>query len=145
MTFVRVALLMLAALALPMAAGAEDKDIVVQGDAARAEIERILSNDNVDTTQMDATEVVEAISTIRRGRAPEDFWTAYRAHVAAWERLAKAQQAMGARLDDSRFESSAEVEQAERAIESTFDEVERLARKYGAHMPVPPAELRTIA
>jgi hypothetical protein len=125
----------LALIALPAAPGTEPvaaEDIVVRGDVARKEIERILSADNLDTSRLGAGDVAEAIDGIRRGRAPEDFWTAYRAHVEAWKRLAAAR-------------SDLETALAEQAIEATFDEVERIARAYGAILPVPPwQEIPTV-
>ncbi|HEX8573467.1 MAG TPA: hypothetical protein VF759_12030 [Allosphingosinicella sp.] len=126
----------LALLAVPVApAAAQAPDIVVKGDAARREIERILRDDNLDTSRLDAREVADSIGGIGRGRAPDDFWLAYRAHVAAWRRLADAEEA--ARRSSS-ASAAAELEKAERAIDSTFDEVERIARRYGARLPTPP-------
>jgi hypothetical protein len=115
------------ALGGPAPATAQEADIVVRGDVARKEIERILNADNLDTSRLAAAEVAEAIGGIRRGRAPEDFWTAYQAHVEAWNRLAGAQ-------------GSLETALAEQAIHATFDEVERVARLYGAILPTPPWE-----
>lgn len=128
MRLVRLAALALMALpALPLtgAAGAQESDIVVRGDIARKEIERILNADNLDTSSLSAGEVAEAIGRIERGRAPQDFWAAYQAHVAAWNRLADAKGSLEAAL-------------AEQAIETTFDEVERIARLYRALTPTPP-------
>ena len=127
-----LAALALLALNLPDAAAARGEDIVVRGDLARREIERILNADNVDTSRLGAREVVEAMAAIRRGRAPEDFWAAYRAHVEAWKRLAAAT-------------GSVETALAEQAIEATFDEVERIARRYRAILPTPPwMEIPTV-
>jgi hypothetical protein len=131
----RLALLVMLALlafAAPAASSAQDADIVVRGDVGRSEIERILRADNVDTSQLSEREVADSIAGIERGRAPQDFWVAYRAHVLAWERLADAV--------DKRRQSESEDEtlaEAERAIDTTFDEVERIARSYGAHLPTP--------
>lgn len=135
MRWIRLAALALMALpAFPMAeaAAAQGSDIVVKGDVARKEIERILNADNVDTSRLGAGDVAEVIGGIERGRAPKDFWEAYRSHVAAWNRLAGA-------------EGELEIALAEQAIEATFDEVERLARHYGAILPTPPwMEIPTI-
>jgi hypothetical protein len=128
MRFVALAAMALLAPPVPFvsgAAAAQDGDIVVRGDTARKEIERILQADNLDTSRLGAREVAEAMGRIERGRAPDDFWAAYRAHVAAWRRLA---------------ESSGSLERAlaEQAIEASFDEVERIARRYRARLPTPP-------
>jgi hypothetical protein len=136
MRLVRLALLALLALPLPAAASAPESDIVVRGDVSRVEIERILAADNVDTSQLSEREVADAIANVRRGRAPEDFWTAYRAHVLAWERLADAAEKARGERSESRFEDE-ELSKAEQAIGATFDEVERIARAYGARLPTP--------
>jgi hypothetical protein len=128
MRFDRLVALALLALQSPTAVAAQPPDIVVQGDVARFEIERILDADNIDTSVLSAGEVAAVISGIQRGRAPDDFWVAYRAHVAAWNRLAAA---------DDRLEQTL----AEQAIEASFDEVERIARRYRARLPVPPWKL----
>jgi hypothetical protein len=122
--------------------------IVVEGEAlARSEIERILAEDNVDTSRS-GQEVVQAIRGIRRGRAPEDFWTAYQAHVRAWERFASIE----ARAEAIAWENPTglgklvpALEEATREIGTTFDEVERIALRYGARLPTPPVDTaRTI-
>jgi hypothetical protein len=120
-----MAVLALLALPMPMAVATQNPDIVVRGDVARTEIERILDADNLDTSRLSAGEVAEALSGIRRGRAPNDFWAAYQAHVAAWIRLAEATDSLQRAL-------------AEQAIDASFDEVERIARGYRARLPVPP-------
>jgi hypothetical protein len=135
MPFVRLALLALMTLASPAALAAQSPDIVVKGGIERAEIERILAADNVDTSQLSEREVADSIARVKRGRAPQDFWLAYRAHVLAWKRLAEAVEK--ASRSASGFDS-AEVVRAEQAIEATFDEVERIARSYGARLPTPP-------
>jgi hypothetical protein len=89
---------------------------------------------------------LEIMSGIERGRAPEDFWAAYQRHVLAWARLAEAvdrvqhQQAVSAFAD-----GQSELEAAETAIGTTFDEVERIARSYHARLPAPLIDTRTIA
>jgi hypothetical protein len=127
------ALSALAALGVPAAAAAQDAEIVVRSDAARTEIERILEADNLDTARLGADEVAEAMAAIRQGLAPDDFWSAYRAHLAAWQAFARAEEA------EQRGEpgSAAVLARAERAIEDSFDEVERIARRYRARLPVP--------
>ena len=135
MQLVRLALLAL--LAVPIAAplSAQGPDIVVDGGVKRSEIERILAADNVDTSRLSEREVADSIARVRRGRAPQDFWLAYRAHVLAWKRLADAVEDAdrpGATRSDAE-----EVVRAEEAIEATFDEVERIARSYGARLPTP--------
>jgi hypothetical protein len=122
--------------AAPVAA--QVPDIVVRGDARTAEIERILEADNLDTTQLDAREVADAIGAIPRGRAPRDFWHAYTAHVAAWRRLADAVEAARRQHPSAQPDDSEAVIQAGQAIEATFDEVEAIARRYGARLPTPP-------
>jgi hypothetical protein len=136
MRFARLALLALLALAMPSAMPAQEADVVVSGGVYRTEIERILQADNVDTTRLSSREVAEAIDGIGRGRAPEDFWVAYRAHVAAWDRLADTEEQGAADP-----EGAAKAMQAEQAIEATFDEVERIARGYGARLPTPPWQI----
>ena len=138
MNFAGIALIALLSVGAPTsAAAAQQPEIVVRGDAARMEIERILDADNVDTTQLSANEVAEAIAGIKRGRAPEDFWAAYRAHVDAWARLAELEAAARGR-DVPRPEDEAAIVMAQHAIEASFDEVERIARQYGARLPTPP-------
>lgn len=134
MRLVRLVLLALLTFPMPVALSAQGPDIVVQGEVSRSEIERILAADNVDTSRLSEREVADVISEIKRGRAPEDFWVAYRAHVLAWERLAGIVEKAGP--SGSRFEDG-ELLKAEQAIEATFDEVERIARAYGARLPTP--------
>jgi hypothetical protein len=132
MRFLTLAALALLAPGAPAPVAAQEADIVVRGDVARNEIERILDADNLDTSRLSAREVAEAIGRIRRGRAPEDFWAAYQAHVAAWGRLAQATEIAAQRQADSE-------------IEASFDEVERIARAYGAILPTPPwQEIPTV-
>jgi hypothetical protein len=119
----------------------------VEGEAlARSEIERILAADNVDTSRLSSAEVVATIRAIRRGRAPEDFWTAYQAHVAAWERFADSEaRAAALGRDVVSGDVLVKLERAAAAIETTFDEVERIAQRYGARLPAPPVDIgRTI-
>lgn len=122
---------------------AQDSEIVVHGIAAKVEIERILNADNLNTGSLGARFVADTIVEIPRGRAPADFWSAYQAHVRAWRRLADAEDEALRGSEDvaSSAESAAMVIEAERQIEATFDEVERIARSHGARMPVPLAEI----
>ena len=146
MTTMRMILLALAALLAPASALAQDQEVVVRADTPRAEIERILNADNLDTARLTPREVSGIMSGIERGRAPEDFWTAYQLHVQAWANLAdvvdrvqqqQAESALAAGLD--------ELAAAETAIGTTFDEVERIARLYHARLPAPLVDTRTIA
>ena len=135
MRFVRLALLALLPLSVPATLAAQEPDIVVKGGIERVEIERILAADNVDTSRLSEREVADSIGRVKRGRAPQDFWLAYRAHVVAWERLADAVER--APPGESRFRAE-DLVKAEQAIEATFDQVERIARSYGARLPTPP-------
>jgi hypothetical protein len=135
MMLIRLAMLVLLAPPLAATAAAQNPDIVVRGDVARSEIERILRADNLDTSRLGPREVADSIGAIERGRAPDDFWLAYRAHVTAWVRLAEAEDAVRLRPGPA---ASAELEKADQAIDSTFDDVERIARLYGARLPTPP-------
>ena len=120
------------ALLAPAAVVAQDQDKTVTAPSQLAEIRRILWADNVDTSNLTTREVADTIARIPRGSAPDDFWAAYQAHVFAWERLADL-------VDDPEAEDD-ELAAAEEAVSTTFDEVERIARIYGARMPIPPAE-----
>ena len=131
-----LALMSLAAPVSAASATAQDSEIVVRGDSSRTEIERILEADNLDTSRLGSREVADSIAAIRRGRAPEDFWLAYRDHVEAWRLLAEAE----SRARNRPFptpEGAEAAAKAERAIEESFDEVERIARRHGARLPVP--------
>ena len=149
MTILRLWLLALVALVglvAPAAAPAQAPDIVVRADAARAEIERILDADNLDTGRLSPREVADTIAAIARGNAPEDFWNAYRLHVQAWQALASAvERAQGGNGESAFAEERDALAQAEAAIGTTFDEVERIARSYHARLPHPPVDTRAIA
>jgi hypothetical protein len=71
---------------------------------------------------------------IRRGRAPEDFWAAYSDHVDAWVILANA---IARARREPNVDTVAAVDKAEAEIDTTFERVERVARRYGAHIPTP--------
>jgi hypothetical protein len=144
------ALLGLASLAAaPAPAGAQAGASPSRGTAAeRSEIARILAADNIDSGNMMPAQVLAVIRAIPRGGAPADFWDAYRTHVAAWDRfgeaMARAQAAVAAAEakggGDAGFrKAAAELLEAETAIGTTFDEVERIATLYGVALP-PPAE-----
>lgn len=130
---------------VPAAAMAQSGEIVVRGHAARAEIERILNADNLDTDRMTARDVAETMAAIARGRAPDDFWNAYQAHVRAWEQFAAAsEQAQGQPVETAFVEGSEAIAAAQEAIGTTFSEVERIALSYGARLPMPIAEVQAI-
>jgi hypothetical protein len=145
MTIMRILLPALAALLMPASAMAQEQDIVVRGQTARAEIERILDADNRDSALGSPRDVAEAMSGIERGRAPEDFWNAYQLHVRAWASLAEAVDGVQRSQAESTFVEGLELAAAETAIETTFDEVERIARQYHARLPAPLVDTRTIA
>jgi hypothetical protein len=132
-----LAVLVLLPVSLPSSFGpaaAQEGAIVVEAPGYRAEIERILEADNLDIAMIDAPDVVEWMRRIPKGNAPDDFWTAYQAHVAAWQRF----------VDRSRDVRSTESDllTARRSVNSTFDRVERIARNYGAGLPRPTAQNR---
>ena len=148
MTTLRPFILAFAALLAPAAAMAQqqDQEIVVRADTARAEIERILNADNLDTTRLSPREVVEIMSGIERGRAPQDFWSAYQLHVQAWANLADAADSVQGQQDGPASTFGLDgLEAAETAVGTTFDEVERVARAYHARLPAPLVDTRTIA
>jgi hypothetical protein len=142
----RILMLVSAALLAPAQAAAQQPDAGVAADAARGEIERILNADNLDNSRLSPRDVAETIAGIERGRAPEDFWAAYQLHVRAWARLADAvDRAQRAQGESTLGEGMEEVEAAVQAIETTFDEVERIALRYGARLPSPPVDTNSIA
>jgi hypothetical protein len=117
----------------------------VRGTQARQEIERILREDNLNTDQMTPREVADTMAAIARGRAPEDFWTAYQTHLQAWQRYADATEQSPRDQSESTFGNEGATSEAQTAIQTTFAEVERIARRYGAHLPAAPIDVRTIA
>jgi hypothetical protein len=133
----------LALLALPSPALAQ----APSGDiAARQEIERILQEDNLTSSQPTPRQVAETMAAISRGQAPEDFWTAYQTHVQAWQRYASAvEQAPQGQQGESTFEPEGEAGEAQQAIQTSFAEVERIALRYGARLPAAPVDVRSIA
>jgi hypothetical protein len=113
-------------------------DVVIQNSAAKPAIERILNADNLDVDRLSPREVAETIAEIPRGRAPGDFWNAYQLHVRAWQDYADARDA--ARIPTSPTDidhrpDGAAIDSARKRINSTFDDVEAIARRYHAHIP----------
>jgi hypothetical protein len=142
MRFVRLAGLAVLMLHLPAGVAAQESDIVVSGGVYRQEIERILSADNVDTSQLPERRVAEIMVGIERGRAPDDFWAAYSDHVDAWVLLANA---IARARREPNVNTAEAVDKAEQAIIITFDRVERIARRYRARMPTPPWKIAPTA
>ena len=113
-------------------------EVVVQNSAAKPAIERILNADNLDLDRLSTREVADAMAQIQRGRAPVDFWNAYQLHVRAWQDYADARDA--ARISTSPTDidhrpDGAAIDNARKRINSTFDEVEAIARRYHARIP----------
>ena len=144
----RIIWLVMSIFLAPFAAAAgvaQQADITVTAIPARIEIERILTSDNVDTESLGTRGVATAIAGIVRGQAPLDFWLVYGMHVAAWEQLADAEDRLSAAQDaPARDHWMAQADRANRAIEATFTEVERIARRYGAKMPVPVSDIKSM-
>ncbi len=118
-------LLTLVAQAAPVTA--EEPEIVVEAPLHRLEIERILEADNLDVDRMSPRKVAEAMASIPKGRAPDEFWARYQGHVRAWQWYA-------ALKDDARVHGH-DVLEAEALVNATFDDVERIAESYGARLP----------
>jgi len=138
-------ILLALALTAPAAVAAQEPDIVVRAETERAEIERILDADNLDTARLSPREVVDIMSGIARGRAPDDFWDAYQLHVRAWATLADLADRIERRPDGSTFVADPDrLAAAEAAIGANFDEVERIARVYHARLPRPLVDTRAI-
>ena len=138
----------LAVIGIPADAAPQSDEIVVTANRPIWEIERILRLDNLDTGWLGPREIAETMDGITRGRAPEDFWTAYRTHVDAWRKLADATERVRSKLGEPLSiddEEGSALARAELAIDLTFDEVERIAKGYGAKMPVPRSRLNAIA
>jgi hypothetical protein len=135
-----LALLAVPAAADPIAAHDEQESIRETG---RQEIARILAADNVDASRLSTRQVATAIRAIPRGAAPDDFWTAYQAHVRAWERAADAEERamnmVGAKPAEMEGAIAAFVA-AQAEIAATFEQVRQIATGYGVEMPIPPAE-----
>lgn len=145
MRLIRLIVLALAALPLvPAPAAVQERGTAVRGESARTEIERILNADNVDSSRLNPREVADTIATIERGEAPDDFWEAYQVHVRAWERLADAYEQIQSQAGSTFIDGLDELQAAEDDIDVTFDEVERIARSYGARLPAPPVDTQSI-
>ena len=146
MLFISSCALALMALTAPALAQAPSGDIVVQAPAARQEIERILREDNLTSSQPTPRQVADTMAAISRGQAPEDFWAAYQTHVQAWQRYASAvEQAPQGQQGESTFAPEGEAGEAQQAIQTSFAEVERIALRYGARLPATPVDVRSIA
>lgn len=132
----KLALLALVACAAP--GHAQSDEVVVSASAARPAIERILHADNLDVERLSAREVADTMAEIPRGRAPAEFWIAYRAHVRAWQDYAAAKERSGrsSSLDIDKAPDGAAIADARQRINTTFDLVEELARNYGARLPI---------
>jgi hypothetical protein len=116
---------------------AQPQEVVVTGNAARPAIERILNADNVDLDRLSVRQIADVMDVIHRGSAPLDFWLAYREHVQAWREYAEAKDRgqRGSPTGIDQMSDSAAIVDARRRINSTFDKVEAIARRYGARVP----------
>ena len=127
----------------PATATAQSESKASTRSAVSIEIERILMADNVDVSSLSSRGVADAIAQVARGDAPHDFWRAYRAHVLAWQRLAdieeRAQSVPPGFAAMANF--AAELDQANREVEASFQKVTRIAEEHGARLPVAAAEL----
>ena len=113
-------------------------ELVVRGSAAQPAIERILNADNLDVDRLSPREVADTMAEIPRGRAPGDFWIAYQKHVRAWQDYADARDAsrvVTSAMDIDHRPDGAAIADAQKRLNSTFDEVEVIARRYHARMP----------
>ena len=113
-------------------------EIVVQNSAARPAIERILNADNLNVERLSPREVADTMAEISRGRAPSDFWAAYQRHVRAWQDYADARDAarvVTSPTDIDHRPNGVAIDDARKRINSTFDEVEAIARRYHARIP----------
>lgn len=119
------------------ATAAPENMIIVRADLAQREIERILDLDNLEVELLHPREVAAAMADIERGRAPRDFWAAYQDHVRAWRRYAEASSSPLLGNSTPADDEAARRAEAKVAIETSFDEVERIARRYGALIPIP--------
>lgn len=122
-----------------LAAVTAEPEITVRGSAARPAIERILKADNLDVEVLSPREVADAMRGIQQGAAPRAFWLAYRAHAKAWAAYADALAAARHRPAGEPAPVGTEfaIGQARVEINRSFDEVEALARRYGARLPLP--------
>lgn len=127
---------MLATLLFMLAA---EPDVVVSRSAAIPAIERILKADNLDVDALAPQEIAERMRDIRQGAAPRDFWAAYQEHVRAWSDYAAALDRVAKRQPGEPAPPGNEwaVGEARIRVNTTFDVVERLARRRGATIPFP--------
>ena len=139
---VSLALILLIPMASAAGAAPGQAEIVVRADIARAEIERILNADNLDREAMNPQDIADALASIPRGHAPEDFWQAYQEHVDAWMRLAELTES--GPIDEEGIPFDA-LENAGLAISLTFGQVQLIALTYGAKLPLPMQEVRRTA
>lgn len=145
MGIVRLIILAFAVLlAATPATAVQQRETPARSSTARMEIERILNADNLDSSRLSPREVFDTISVIEQGRAPDDFWAAYQTHVMAWSQLADIVEIVALQSDESDLDGDTELTAAEDEVEATFDEVERIARRYGARLPAPPVDTRSI-
>jgi hypothetical protein len=137
----RLWLLVVAAALNPSATVADE--VVVTASAARPAIERILFADNLDLDRLSSREVADTMATITRGSAPLEFWLAYQAHVRAWQDYADAKDRSRvlSATDIDRVPDGAAIADARSRINSTFDKVEEIARRYGARLPAAPTRM----
>jgi hypothetical protein len=129
----------------PAPAPQAEQEVIVRGESARREIERILHEDSLTSIRPTPREVADAMAVIVRRGAPQDFWSAYQTHVLAWQRYAQLVEQAPRTQGESNFGDEGETAEAQQAIETTFVEVERIARRYGARLPAAPVDPRTVA
>ena len=133
-------LIVLTLFALQLPAPVKGEDIVVQSSAASPAIQRILEADNLDVERLSAGEVAARMREIGRGAAPVEFWAAYQEHVRAWTDYAEAK-ARARRSDPLQVDDAPDgraIAAARRRINTTFDVVEAIAKRYQAWPPRTP-------
>jgi len=130
-------LLMLASPEPPDASPSDPAEIVVRKSAAKPAIERILHADNIDVERLPPAEVADRMEEIPQGAAPRDFWLAYQAHVRAWRGYAnltarsRSADPLALNAPDGRT-----IAAARKLINTTFNDVERIAARYGVRPPL---------
>ena len=131
-------LLMLASFEPPPEPPSAPAEIVVLRSAAKPAIQRILRADNLDVERLPPRQVADRMEAIPQGAAPRDFWLAYQAHVRAWRAYADA-------TDRSRSANPLKIDTApdghgiavaRKLINTTFNDVERVAAHYGVKPPL---------
>ena len=122
-----------------LAAALGEPEITVRSSAARPSIERILKADDLDVERLSPREVAGRMKLIEQGAAPRRFWIAYQAHAKAWAAYADALEAARRRPPEELAPAGSEwaIGKARVEINRTFDQVEALARRYGARLPLP--------